>query len=471
VFGLTLTNIAEIVQGKLTGGSGNIEPVGAAIDTRCIGEKELFFALKGEKADGHDFLTEARDRGAMAAIVSHRPSEYTDIGFPLIIVENVTKAMQQIALAMRRRFGGPVIAITGSTGKTTTKDMLWSVLRERGPVLKNKGNYNNELGLPLTLLALQKEHWAIVLEMGMRGMGEIDFLARHSEPGYGVITSIGHTHQELLGTVEKIAQAKAELISHIPYNGGLVLNISDKDRLKPWLSNIRSEVCWVGLQRPAQLWAEEISETGESLTDPVLEFMICTIKGKEAVIKMPVLGRHNVINALLAAGIARQLGLKWEEIEAGLEKVSLSARRLELKEVRERDIMIIDDAYNANPESVAAALDTLVTLKSGQDRKRAVAVLGNMYELGSYEEEGHRLVGEKAQKAGVSFLITVGQLACDIAVGALSAGMDATQIRTCQNNSEAIACLKEMLKAGDLVLIKGSRGVKMEEIVFGLLTW
>ena len=470
MFGLTLGKITRIVQGELRGGQEDRTPSGATIDSRSLQAGDLFFALRGEKTDGHNFLRQVREKKAAAAVVNYIPADFEPDGFPLIIADDVTKALQQTAAAMRALFKGPVAAITGSTGKTTTKDMLWSILGIRGPVLKNTGNYNNELGLPLTILSLQEEHRALVLEMGMRALGEIDFLARISAPVYGIITNIGHTHQELLGSQERIAQAKGELISHIPGHGGMALNLHDKPILKPWLSNLRCRADWVGFDARAQYRARDIKETvhvkagGDVATG--IDFSIYSKKGKECVIRLPVPGKHNVLNALLAAALARQLEYGWEEIKSGLERVALTAMRLELKRTKQ-DILIINDAYNANPDSTTAALDVLKTLAAG---KRAVAVLGDMYELGDYKDEGHRLVGIKAKEVDTAYLITVGRIAGAIADGALAIGMSPAKIKTCQDNKEALSYLREILHPGDVVLVKGSRAMKMEEIVTGLLS-
>lgn len=468
MYKLTLGEIAVLGQGKLLGpqSSENIRPCGASIDTRTIKPGELFFALHGERVDGHDYLAAAREKGAVGAVVSYCPEGFEPGEFPLIQVKDVLKALQLAALAMRRKFSGPVIAITGSTGKTTTKDMLWSILQETGPVLKNQGNRNNELGLPLTLLALEEQHRAIVLEMGMRALGEIDFLARLSEPNYGIITNVGQTHLELLGSQQKIAQAKAELLSHIPCHGGMSLNIKDRVLLKPWLSNLRSQLCWIGLDPTADLWARDIKETRTSDAKTGLAFTVFTDKGQEQVIRLNLPGRHNVTNALLAISAARQLGIPWEKIAAGLKKVRLTSMRLEFQELKDRNILLINDAYNANPDSMQAALEVLRS-QTGRGR-RGIAVLGSMYELGAYQEEGHLLVGKKTKEADPAYLITVGELARLIAEGACKAGMSEQSIRTCRNNQEALAHLKEIMQPGDVVLVKGSRGVKMEEIVAGL---
>lgn len=277
LFGLDLALISDKIQGKLLQGHKKICPRGAAIDTRKLKEGDLFFALPGSKTNGHVYLEEAQEMGAAAAVISRLPgTDHGGLKLPLILVEDSEKALQQLAQTQRKLFFGPVVAVTGSTGKTTTKDMLAAILQEKGPVLSTTGNYNNQLGLPLTILSLQTDHWALVIEMGMRDLGEIDFLATIARPTHGIITNIGHSHRGLLGSQERIAQAKAELISHIPITGGLALNIKDKKILKPWLSNIRCPVQWF---------------------DP------------EA---------HNVLDSLAPAAIARQLGLSGQDIRRGL---------------------------------------------------------------------------------------------------------------------------------------------------------
>lgn len=470
MYELTLGKIAETVQGELKSSqeAGTMQPCGASIDTRTLKAGELFFAFKGDKTDGHDYLQQAREKGAVGAVISYLPESFNTDGFPVIIVKDVKKAIQQTALAMRRIFTGPVIAVTGSTGKTSTKDMVWSILSEKGPVLRNIGNYNNELGLPLTLLALERKHWAVVLEMGMRGLGEIDFLACLSEPNYGIITNVGHTHMELLGNQKNIAQAKAELLSHIPYSGAVFLNKEDKMLLKPWLSNIRSKVYWISRETKADIWVRDIKEIWSQDGQPSIAFSVYTHSGKECSVVLPVPGRHNVSNALLAAGISRQLGLGWEAVTAGLQKLKLTSMRLELQNIAERNILLINDAYNANPSSMIAALEVLRSRTAAG--RRAIAVLGDMYELGDYEEEGHKLVGNKAKGIEPAYLITVGNKARFIAEGAFQAGMDKEKIHVCNNNLEALEVLKKIIQPEDVILIKGSRGLKMEVIANGLLS-
>jgi len=461
MFGLSLEEVAFSMQGKLYGENCNYEPSGASIDTRSVKKGELFFALKGEKADGHKYLKKAKDNGAIAAVVSYIPSDYVASNFTLIIVKDTVEALQQLAAVQRTLFEGIVIAVTGSTGKTTTKDMMASILREKGNVLQTKDNFNNELGMPLTILALKKEHQFIVTEMGMRGLGEIDFLCKIAQPNYGVITNIGHTHQEFLGSQEKIAQAKSEMISHISAKGGLALNIKDNNILNPWISENCPPVLWFGLTAGADLTATEVCLSDENR----ISFSIMFRGQKVAEINLPVPGRHNVLNALAAVAIARQVGLTWQEIKTGLEKVKLTSMRLEFTMISDKNVQVINDAYNANPDSTISALEVLSAAAKGG---RAIGVLGDMYELGEYSKKGHLLVGRQAKSEDLAYLITVGKLGAIIAKGAFEAGMDSDKIKICKNNKKALDCLLEIIEPRDVILVKGSRGVKMEEIVVGL---
>ncbi|MGI6144783.1 MAG: UDP-N-acetylmuramoyl-tripeptide--D-alanyl-D-alanine ligase [Peptococcia bacterium] len=465
MFGLTWEKIASAVQGKLhTSASGKLsKPTGACIDTRNLQQGDLFFALKGENTDGHRFLKEAREKGAVGAVVNYIPSDVTFTDFPLLVVEDTVKALQQLAAAQRQIFTGAVIAVTGSTGKTSTKEMVAAILQEKGPVLKTMENHNNELGLPLSLLAVKQEHRFVVVEMGMRGLGEIDFLCRISQPDYGVITNIGHTHQELLGSQEKIAQAKAELIAHLPARGGIVLPAASKNILRPWLSNIRCATLWFGLNGSADICALEPRLLGEKGIDFDLVYR------REAVgeIHLPLPGRHNILNALAAAGIGKHLGLTWAEICAGLAKVTLPKMRLEFEQIKSKDVQVINDAYNANPDSMCSALEVLQEAAVG---KRAIAVLGDMYELGDFTEEGHLFVGRLVKEKGLAYLITVGKLGEIIARGAEAAGMNPERVHRCLNNEEAFFYLQEIMQSGDVILVKGSRGVKMEEIIVRLVS-
>jgi UDP-N-acetylmuramoyl-tripeptide--D-alanyl-D-alanine ligase len=463
MFGLTWEKIVAAVQGKLEITVNCPEPSRVCIDTRTLQKGDLFFALPGEKTDGHYFLKEALEKGAGGAVAAYCPADFAVADFPLIIVKDTVKALQQLAVAQRNIFSGLVVGVTGSTGKTSTKEMISAVLQEKWTVLKTAENHNNELGLPLTILDLKREDQVIVVEMGMRSLGEIDFLCRLSQPNYGVITNIGHTHEELLGSQERIAQAKAEIIAHLPAKGGLVLPHSAKNILHPWLTKIRCPLLRFGLTAQADLAAQQICLRGEKGISFNLVY-----RGKEVgVINLPLPGKHNVFNALAAIAAAKHLGLSWAEIKTGLEKVALPGMRLEFNKTARGDVQVINDAYNANPDSMLSALEVLQEVAGG---KRAIGVLGEMYELGAYTEEGHLLVGRQAQAKGLAYLVTVGKLGEIIARGAREAGMSRERVRSCLNNKEALSCLQEIMQTGDVVLVKGSRGVKMEEIVAGLLS-
>lgn len=461
MYNLSLSKIAQTIQAELIGEGGRVEPRGASIDTRKLEPGDLFFALPGEKTDGHNYLVDAYRLGAVAAVVNRIPPEIQGVDFPLLVVPEPEKALQQLALVQRSRTGIPVIAITGSTGKTSTKDILASILAEKGEVLSTRGNYNNELGLPLTLLALEKQHWAVVVEMGMDALGEIDFLASIAEPTHGLITNIGHAHQEILGSQEKIAQAKAELFPHISPKGGLVLNKQDEAILQPWLSNVRCPISWVDFSPPANFWATEIRPNEHNYG---YTFKVCA-EGRKIPLTLNIPGRHNIVNSLAAVSIARQLGLSWEEIRLGLSKVQLTPMRLEIIRLPKQEITIINDAYNANPDSMASALEVL---QSVAGKRRKIAVLGDMFELGSYSVEGHLEVGEKAKAIHPEYLITVGELGHYIAQGAVKAGFPEGNTRSFRDNREALSFLKSIVAPGDVILVKGSRGVQMERIVAGL---
>lgn len=461
MYKLSLSEIAQAVQAKLTSENFQIEPKGASIDTRKLEPGQLFFALKGEKTDGHSYLAEAQRLGAVAAVVRHVPPEFQKADFPLLLVREPEKALQQLASVQRSLMQGPLIAITGSTGKTTTKDILAAILAERGDILSTQGNYNNQLGLPLTLLSLEEKHWAVITEMGMGNLGEIDLLAKIAEPTHGIITNIGYAHQEVLGSQEKIAQAKAELFPHISPSGGVVLNKQDQLILKPWLQNLSCPVSWFDYLPPADLWPTEIQPNKR---DYGYTYQICA-EGKRIPVTLSIPGKHNIINSLAAASIARQLGLSWEEIRAGLSKVRLTPMRLEIIQLSEQELTVINDAYNASPDSMVSALEVL---REVGGKRRRIAILGDMYELGQHSVQCHLEVGKKTEAIQPTYLITVGELAKHIAKGAIRAGLSEGSTRSFQSNQEALSHLKKIINPGDVVLIKGSRGVKMEEIITGL---
>jgi len=444
------------------------------IDSSQACPGSLFVALKGECEDGHDFVADAFQRGAIAAIVEREldigcwkldvrqsPFQFPVSSFQLpvcFIVEDSLKALQQLAAYWRGKHTPRVVGVTGSIGKTTAKEMIGSVLCQRFRTLKSKGNYNSETGLPLTLLKLEPSHQRVVLEMGMYDLGEIAELAAIARPHIGVVTNVGTSHLERLGTIERIAQAKAELVEALPDGGrpryGVAILNGDDPWVRQMAAKTRANVFYYGLDQTCDLWANDIESQG--LEGIRFRFHY----GSETIYaKVPVLGRHSVHTALAAAAVGLVEGQSWEEIIDGLR----GAAQLRLVVVPGlRGAIILDDTYNASPTSTIAALNLVEELDG-----RKIAVLGDMLELGAYEEEGHRKVGRRVLDVA-AVLITVGERGRLIAEAALAWGMEAEKVIIAEDNDSAITCLREIVAPGDIILVKGSRGMKMEEIVAAL---
>lgn len=422
---------------------------GISTDTRNIKQGDLFVALKGERFDGHNFICQAVNNGASGVLINR-----TDIDIPenaaVILVENTLKGLQSLARFHRQRFTIPVIAITGSNGKTSTKDMTAAVLASRFNVLKTEANYNNEIGLPLTLLKLTPQHEAAVVEMGMRGIGEIRELADIALPTIGIITNVGETHIELLGSVENIAVAKGELVEAIPPNGLVVLN-ADNFHVRDMKEKAKGRVVFYSLEQNSDIMATNIRSEGQGTG------FDCHCSQEIFSLYLPAVGRHNVYNALAAIAVGLELGLTLNEVKAGLGAFAASGMRLHIEQ--RGDYVIINDAYNASPLSMSAAIDTLAEIASG----RTVAVLGDMLELGHIAVEAHRRIGRKLAERGVKMVITVGELAGYIAETAREYGVSI--VVDCKNHDQAKENLQKLLKPGDTILIKGSRGMKMENII------
>lgn len=424
-------------------------------DTRAVAKGDLFIALVGERFDAHDFIPQAIEKGAAAVIVSRPPA--SALAVPVLLVGDTLAALQRLAAYNRRQFNLPVVAVTGSNGKTTTKDLIASVLGRRYKILKTTGNFNNHIGLPLTLLKLDETYEAAVLEMGMRGLGEIDLLAGIAQPTVAVITNIGETHLERLGSVENIAAAKSEVLDHIDQQGTAVLN-GDDSWVRKVAGKVRGRVLFYGVETENDIRAADIK------TDGMASVFTVHYQDRQAVVELPVPGQHNVLNALAAVGVGLVTGLSLEEAAAGLKQAELTAMRLEVLETG--SYKIINDAYNANPASAKAALSVL---SDQAGSRRRVAVLGSMFELGERAQAGHCEVGAAAFESGIEMLVTVGDLGEYIAQGALAKGMAPDLVFHCKDNALALELLDTRLKSGDVILVKGSRGMKMEEIVRGLM--
>ena len=446
---MTAERAIAAVQGRVIAGAPPAEFAGVSTDSRTVRPGELFAALPGERHDGHDFVAQALRQGAAAALVA-RPIE--DAGGCLIQVPDTLVALGQLAAAHRAQFALPLIAVTGSTGKTTTKEMITAILARRGRVLKTEENFNNEIGVPMALLGLDQETDFAVIELAMRGLGQIAYLARIAQPSIGVITNIGPSHLELLGSLEAVAAAKAELLEALPPDGTAVINADD-----PYADLLRARsaarVVTFGADHPADVRAVEVA-----LDDRAAARFRLVAPFGEADVALGVPGRRNIHNALAAAAAAVAAGASVCDVARGLGSVASARHRLEVIEAP-GGFRVVDDCYNASPASVSMALEVLTALPGG----RKFAVLGDMRELGPAADPLHRQIGEEAGRV-VERLITVGQLGRAIAEGARS-GLNEGRVEWAADNSRAAERLLGWLRPGDVVLVKGSRAMAMEEIV------
>jgi UDP-N-acetylmuramoyl-tripeptide--D-alanyl-D-alanine ligase len=446
----------------------------AVIDSRLATPNSLFVALSGEKVDGHHFLANAVARGASAALVRRAQVADLDPGRPfavvdatgagmegatpatvlLIAVDDPLAALQRLAAYHRGLFVPKVIGITGSVGKTSTKEVTAAVLRRRFSTLKNPRSYNTESTMPISLLQLEAHHEVAVLEMGAYGPGDISLLAGIARPDIGIVTNIGPSHMERMGSLEAVAQAKSELVRALPASGHAILNIDDP-RVRAMAQVTTARPLFYGLDPAADLYADEIESRGLG----GIAFR-AHYAGDTVMLKLPLLGRHSVHTALAAAAAGLLLGLGWDAIVDGLRDQSAQLRLLAVPSAS--GATLIDDTYNASPASSLAALNLLAELDG-----RRIVVLGDMLELGAIEEEAHRVVGRRVAEVA-DLLISVGARARWIADEARASGMGAGQITMLNSNAEAIELLGGLMRAGDHVLIKGSRGATMEVIVAAL---
>ncbi|MGK2905633.1 MAG: UDP-N-acetylmuramoyl-tripeptide--D-alanyl-D-alanine ligase [Desulfuromonadales bacterium] len=447
--------VAEITGGHLMQNGASVELQGISTDSRTVQPGDLFIPLRGDKFDGHDYLTQAIQRGAAACL-----SEEMIGGLlvPVVKVSDTLKALGDLAAAVRRQFAGPVIGITGTSGKTTCKEMLAAILEYLGPGLKSAGNYNNLIGVPLTLFGLETEHHWAVVEMGMSARGEIARLAEIAAPNIGLITNIGAGHLENFEGISGVARAKGELFISLPADGVAVINADDPEvRLLPVANGVRKIL--FGVSSEATIRAHRITAYNGSVSFDL------EIDGVVQRVVLPLPGRHNVVNALGAAAVATVLGVGLKEIADGLKAFKPCPGRMELLELP-GDIVVLEDSYNANPLSVHAALDALHDLSSPG---RRIAVLGDMLELGTSAQELHHQIGAIAAKRA-DWLFIYGTLAEDIARGAVAEGFPSDKVFVANSHNELAARLVEVLQAGDRVLIKGSRGMRMEKVTAALRT-
>lgn len=444
--------LAQWAQGTLLSGDPAATVTVVCTDSRALKAGELFLALRGEKFDAHEFVAQAAALGAAGAIVEEVPAGLPE-NFTVIKVGDTLSALQQIAAAYRRSLGLKVVGITGSNGKTSTKDLTAAVLERRHQVTKTLGNFNNHVGLPLTMLRARAADGVGVFEMGMNHPGEIAPLAQLARPDIGIITNIGIAHIEFLGSRAAIAQEKGMLAEALSADGTVILNAED-DFSESIAARTKARAIFCGIDR-GDFRATELQQTFGGT-----KFRLHA-RSKSVEAELPIPGVHMVRNALLAVAAGSVLGVSLEESVAGLRGIQLTKGRLEQKTIR--GIHFLDDSYNANPDSMAAALRTLVAMPC---EGRRIAVLGRMGELGTESENGHRSVGEVAAEVGIDALLTVGDEAQIIARAATVGGL--REVLKFSTTEEAVDALRQIARAGDIVLVKGSRSARMERIVEGM---
>ena len=444
---MKLSILAGNTQGKLLGPDVNY--TGLSIDSRSIKPHELFIAIRGEKFDGHNFIELAKQRGAAGAVVDH----VIETDLPLVVVQDTPKSLGELAKQHRREFSIPIIALTGSCGKTTTKEMVRSILAEVGPVLTNFKNFNNDIGLPLTLLNLTTQHCYAVIEMGANHAGEIEYLTHITQPNVALITNIGPAHLQGFGSIAGVAQAKAEIFSGLVKNGVAIINADDKfaDTLRKKCVPFR--VVRFGLSDATDFFATNIQMD----VDGKASFLLHFPNGKEMMISLSLPGQHHVLNALAAAAAASQVGIELSFIKSGLEKMQPVPGRVIVSKTK-IGATLIDDSYNANPSSVAVALKLLAHY-SGQ----RIFVMGDMGELGQNAVDYHRQIGQIAKELNIDDVYTCGDLSKETAK---AFGANAKHY---PNHQELILALKPRLQENVTILIKGSRSAQMEKVAAALM--
>ncbi len=461
---ITVKDIVNICKGKLICGNENIECKQFKKDTRTIETGDVYVGIKGENFDGNTLYEKAFENGAEVCIISGiEAKEYK--GKTIIKVEDSIKAIQKIAEYKRNLYNIPVIAITGSVGKTSTKDIIASIMSEKYKVLKTEGNMNNHIGLPMTILKL-KEHEAMVVEMGMDHAGEIRVLTNIAHPTMCVISNVGSSHIKTLGSRENILKAKLEILEGASKEAPIAIN-NDNDLLSNWIKTNKTthKIITYGIENQSDVMAKDI-ESFEDKSIFTLEINNEQYAGAQCQkVEIPVGGKHFVYNALSAICVGLENNIEIEKIIEGIKKVELTKRRMEIVKSG-NGVTIINDTYNANYESMKAGLEYLHNVKG--DRK--IAILGDMLNLGDFEKELHEKIGEEVVKSEVSVLITVGEASKNIVKKALELGaITNMKIYECKTNEEAIKFAKEELKQGDIVLVKASNAMHFDEIVKGIL--
>ena len=442
---MTLSRAAQVCGAKLCGACDPNTEVGkVVIDSRAVEPGDLFAAFRGEHVDGHQFIAASLARGASACLAERIPE---GIEGPILLVENVQKALELLAAAYRETLSLPVIGITGSVGKTSAKEMIAAVLEQRFSVLKTEKNLNNQIGVPMTLSRIEPEHEAAVVEMGISGFGEMRDLAAMVRPTIAVFTVIGHAHLEFLGDRSGVFRAKTEMLPYVDPRGSVLVN-GDDDLLRDLRCPQR--LLRFGLSEGCEIRAVDVRVNAEGGTSCTITYENRTIP-----VAVPAFGQHMVYAALEGAAVGLVLGLRDEEIAAGIARYRTVGRRSAVCDLGK--ITLIDDSYNANPESVKCGIDSLMGLPG-----RRVCILGDMLELGENEREMHREVGEYAVRQGVALVLCSGKLGAEIAAGAGEKGLWFPDTET------LIAALGQVILPGDRILVKASRGMHFEQVAEAL---
>lgn len=452
----TLEEVARLSGGRRIKGDPSLPVERLHTDTRTLAAGDCFVALRGDRFDGHEFVSGVREQGAVAALVSNRPAQDLPEDLGLVEVADTLEGLQRFAANYRQLLSIRTIGVTGSSGKTSTKEMIAAVLRTRFKTKATRGNLNNHIGVPLTLIDFDEGDEYGVVEMGMNHPGEIAPLARMAAPEIGVISSIGPAHIEFFADQGAIAAEKAELIAALPPEGVAVLN-GDDEWSRRVANRTHARVVWIGGGDDSEWRGEEVRIEADGLSFRLSH------GGDTVAVRLPVINRVMVQNALLAAAVGGACGLALEEIARGLESVQLPGARMQM--VKARGASIINDAYNANPASMKAAL---IALKEFPGAHRRLAVLGSMGELGRHAAELHRAVGEFAAQQDVAFLIAVGPYAEAYVAGAVAGGLRRDRMVRVLDAEEAAEALQSNLREGDAILVKGSHFMGLDRLVTAL---
>lgn len=453
--------LAAVTDGKWDG--AEVASNDVSIDSRTLPKGAIYLALKGERFDGHDFVPAAALAGAGAAIVAHDQLARvrTLVGradYPLLVVADTLVALQQLGHAHRERLHKTVfVAVAGSNGKTTTKEMVASVLAQRGRTYRTTGNLNNHIGVPLSLLRVDETHAYAVIETGMNHPGELLALGRILAPNHALITTIQPEHMEGLGSLENVARAEGEIFHTVKPNGTLIFPADEPLALQVALPP-RTDTKTLGFGERSDAG---VRLTGYEIGEHTRATYVCALGELE--VRLPQIGKHNALNAGAAVAVGVVLGLTVEQIRHGLESTPLVDRRLRIHHTDK--LLVLDDCYNANPGSMGAALEVLRVLGEG---KRKIAVVGDMLELGEHAPDAHRELGRDAVKAGVTLLVALGNFAKLVTDAAMAEGLSPEAVAYAPASAPLLAWLRPRLQQGDVVLVKGSRGMKMERIVEAL---